>query len=664
MKYIKLALGFTLLLLLGACSNEPKPEDRLDKYADLWNKQEWGKMYDYLSKPAKKEISKKEFTERYKKIYEGIGAKDLKVTYNKPKEEKDHGDAKKVSLPISVTMDTTAGEISFGEKMQLNKEEREKESNWYVNWNPGLIVPGLKKGEKISVQDLPAVRGEIFDRNGKGLAINSEVYEISMVPGEMKDKEAILKRASGLLKLSKAEIEAKLNQDWVKPEYGVPIKSIPGDQMALAQELDSIPSVYVNEKTSRVYPLKDAAAHLTGYIGTATAEDLEKLKDKGYTANDVIGKRGLEELYQDELRGKPGAKIVIVNKDGEERVLKEKAAESGEKIQLTIDGNLQKKIFSQYKGDAGSAAALHPKTGETLALVSSPSFDPNKFVLGISKEEREAIANNPKNPSLNRFSSLYAPGSTMKPLTAAIALENGVDAGKTMNVSGLKWQKDKSWGKYFVTRVHDYGKPVNMTDAMIYSDNIYFAQQALQLGKEKFIDGAKKFGYDEEMPYSYPIPDAKIGSLESDVLLADSGYGQGQVQSSTLQLAAAYTPFLNEGNLIKPSLLLNDPDKGKVWKEKVIKPETADSVLKMMKGVIDHPRGTGHSAASLKIPLAGKTGTAEIKQKQGEKGTENGWFVVTDTENPSLLLAMVVEGVEKKGGSKHVVDKVKNIYKK
>ncbi|MBM7690748.1 penicillin-binding protein [Peribacillus deserti] len=663
MRYIKYVLCLSFLLLLAACSNEPQPEDRMEKYVQLWNKQDYGKMYDYLSKSAKKEISKKEFTERYKNIYEGVEAKNLKVTYKKPKEEKEHKDDKKVSLPFSVKMDTMAGAISFNQDASLIKEEKDEETNWFVNWNPGFIFPDLKKGEKVSVQNLPAVRGEIFDRNGKGLAINSEVYEVSMVPGEMEDEEAILNRASKLMKLSKEEIQAKLNQNWVKPTYAVPILNIPADQIKLAQELDSIPSVYVNDKTARVYPYKEAAAHLIGYIGSITAEDLERLKDKGYTDSDVIGKRGLEELFQEQLKGESGARIVIQDKNKEERVLKEKPAKEGEKIQLTIDAELQKKIFLTYKGDSGSAAAIQPKTGETLALVSSPSFDPNKFILGLSKKDRATLENNKNNPTLNRFSSLYAPGSTIKPITAAVALQSGIDPNKTMNVSGPKWQKSKSWGNYYVTRVHDYGKPVNMKDAMVYSDNIYFAQQALAIGKDTFTEGLKSFGFDEKLPYDYPIPGSKIGALDNEIQLADSGYGQAQIQMSTLHLAAAYTPFVNEGNLIKPSLLLNDPKKGSVWKEKVIEPVHAAAVLDTMKAVISNPRGTGHSVSNLKIPLAGKTGTAEIKQKQGEKGVENGWFVVTNPNKPDMILAMVVEGVEKKQGSKHVVDKAKSILK-
>ncbi|WP_180321044.1 penicillin-binding transpeptidase domain-containing protein [Peribacillus kribbensis] len=665
MKYIRLVLCLAFVLVLVSCSKEPQPEDRMQKFVQLWNKQDFGGMYDYLSKTARIPISKKEFTDRYKNIYSGIEAKDLKVTYKKPKEEQDHKDAKKISIPFSVKMNTVAGNISFDKKAQLVKEAKDKDSddNWYLNWSPDFILPDLKQGEKVSVDDEPAVRGEIYDRNGKGLAINSKVYEVSMVPGEMGDKNAILNKVSKLLHLSIPEIKAKLNQSWVQPTYAVPVKSIPGDQMGLAQDLDGIPSVYVDDKTSRVYPYKDAAAHLVGYIGTVTAEDLEKLKGKGYTSSSLIGKRGLEQLYEDKLRGEPGAKITIQDKNREERVVKENPAKQGEKIQLTIDAELQKKIFASYKGDVGSAAAIQPKTGETLALVSSPSFDPNKMVLGMSKRERQALANNPDNPSLNRFSALYAPGSTMKPLTAAIALKNGIDPSKTMKVSGMKWQKSKSWGKYDVTRVHDFGAPVNMKSAMIYSDNIYFAQQALALGKDKFIAGLKDFGFNEDLPYEYPLPGSKTGDMGSEILVADSGYGQGQIQMTTLHLADAYTPFVNQGNLIKPSLLLNDPDKGKVWKQSVIQPEQASAVVDMMKAVISDPKGTGHAAADLKMPLAGKTGTAELKEKQGVKGTENGWFVVTNPNNPQWLLAMMVEGVDKKGGSKHVVEKAKSIIK-
>jgi penicillin-binding protein 3 len=660
-------LAATILLLAGCSDEEPKPEDRLAQYTKLWNDQNFDKMYSFLSSDVKKKLSKKEFTTRYEKIYKDIEAKNLKVTYKKPKEPKDHEDAKKISLPFSVKMDTMAGAVSFKQEADLVREEKDDKANWYIKWNPGLIFDQLEEGEKIGISTSPAIRGEIIDRYERGLALNGTVVEVSVVPEQMAGQESsALSKLSSLLSMSKQEIEKKLKQPWVKPNLRVPLKKIDPTQTVLIDKASQVPGVSINDVPERVYPYKEATAHLIGYIGPVSAEDLKKLKGKGYTANDTIGKRGLEQILEDRLKGTAGAKIFIKAENGQEKIVAETPAKEGETITLTIDAELQKSIYSQYKkgNDIGSAAALHPLTGETLALVSSPSFDPNKFVLGISQSERVALEKDPKQPLLNRFSSVYAPGSTMKPLTAAIALKNGMDPKKTINVKGKTWRKS-NWKDHSITRVHDPGKPTYMQTDLIYSDNIYFAQQALELGTDKFTNGLESFGYEEKLPYVYPITNSKVGTIDREGRLADSGYGQAQTQMSTIHAAATYTMFLNGGNILEPTLIVEGGTaQKKVWKENALNPNQANMLLNMLRQVIDDPDGTPHSASKLGIPLAGKTGTAEMKKTKGENGKENGWFVVMNTKNPKLLMAWMMEDVKGKGGSPYVVEKTKPVLKK
>ncbi|SFC22861.1 penicillin-binding protein [Bacillus sp. OV322] len=653
-----------ILLLAGCSNNDPKPEDRLAAYTKLWNEKKFDQMYSYLSDDTKQKVSKKQFTERYTKIYKGVEAENLKVTYKKPKEPKDHGDKKNVSLPISVKMDTIAGQVSFEKSAKLVQQEKDDKTNWYLDWNASYIFPQLKDDEKVSVQTYPAVRGEIVDRNERGLAMNGTAGEVGIVPEQLKGKESIvLPQVASLLNMTTDEIKKKLNQPWVQPNYIVPIKKLPADQTALMTKLSGITSVSVQEINERVYPYKEATAHLIGYIGPVSAEDLKKLKGKGYTANDTIGKRGLEQILEDRLKGSAGAKVYIKGDNGQEKVIADHPAKEGETITLTIDAELQKSIYKQYKGETGSAAAIQPMTGEALALVSSPSFNPNKYVLGISGEEQKALENNPGKPLLNRFSSTYAPGSTIKAITASVALKNGVNSNKALDIKGLHWQKS-NWKDHSITRVSDPGKPVNMTDALIYSDNIYFARQALDLGTKKFTSGLESFGFKDKLPFEYPITGSSYGSIDSEGRLADSGYGQGQVQMSSLHVALAYTAFLNQGNIVSPYLIEGKQPAQKFWKQNAASPKEAAQVLNMLKQVVNNPHGTAHAASKLKIPLAGKTGTAELKMSQGESGTENGWFVAMNTDHPKLLMAWMMEGLQNKGGSHHVVDKMEPVLKK
>ncbi|MDQ6595110.1 penicillin-binding transpeptidase domain-containing protein [Bacillus salipaludis] len=654
-----LLLGF--VIILAGCNKEPAPQDRFAAYIKLWNQQKFDQMYDYLSTSAKKSISKEEFTSRYEKIYKDLQITDLKVNFKKPKEDK-QADEEKATYSFNAKMNSVAGPINFTYKAKLKKEEKDDKKNWYVDWNTGFIFPKLQKGDKIGLSTTSPERGEILDRNGNGLAVNGDVMEVGVVPGKMGDKKAqIVAQLAKLLDISKEQIEQDLGAGWVKPELFVPLRRIPLDDHKTINQLMSIQSVVTKDVPARIYPYKEAAAQLVGYVGAITADELKELESKGYTAQDLVGKRGLEQVYDQELKGQTGVKITI-KKNGKEEVLAEKPVENGKRIKLTIDAELQASIYDEMQGDAGTAGAMNPTTGETLALVSSPSFDPNQASLGFSASEWKALQSNKKMPLTTRFKQTYAPGSVMKPITAAIALENkAITPGQSVAIKGLKWQKSKSWGGYYVTRVHE-ASPVNLEKAFVYSDNIYFAQAALKTGRTAFVDGLKKFGFEKEQDYPFPLEKPTIGSLGSEISLADSGYGQGQIQMNIVSLMDAYTPLVNSGNMIKPILLAGDK-KSQVLQEQAMTPDAVATIAPMLRKVVTDPGGTARAANIPGYPLAGKTGTAEIKQKQGELGTQNGWFIAYNPKKPNLMMAMMIENVEKRGGSQVPVKKLTKVFK-
>ncbi|WP_223594808.1 penicillin-binding transpeptidase domain-containing protein [Neobacillus bataviensis] len=663
-----LALLVVALFITG-CSKEPKPQDRFSDYIALWNQQKFDKMYDYLSNDAKQKITKEEFTSRYQKIYQDLQIKDLKIDFKKPKEDK-QADKEKAQYSFTAKMSSIAGPIQFTHTAKLQKEERNEKTNWYVDWNTEFIFPKLKDGDTIGLSTVAPKRGEILDRNGNGLAVNGQVYEVGVMAGEV--TEPVMAQLAPLLKMTPEQINKAMSASWVKPGLFVPLKKVSMDDTERIAQLVALEPVKTRKVDARIYPFGQAAAQLIGYVGPITADELEKRKDKGYTNRDVIGKRGLEQVLDEQLKGTSGVKIVIKKKtggtgtgsgSGSEEVLAEKPVVDGKNVKLTIDGGTQKAIFDEMGGEAGSAAAMNPVNGETLALVSSPSFDPNQAALGFSADEWKALQEDAKKPLTTRFKQAYAPGSVMKALTASIALESGsIKPEEAVPILGKKWQKDASWGGYFVTRVHE-GSPINLEKAFVFSDNIYFAQAALKTGKDAFASGLKKFGFEEELTYPYPLETSRIGALESDISLGDTGYGQGQIQMSIVHLMASYTPFMNGGNMIKP-ILLDEEQRSQVWREAVVSSEHAGMVAADLRKVVADAGGTGHAADMADYPLSGKTGTAEIKQKQGETGTENGWFIAYNTNSPSLLVAMLVEGVQGRGGSQVPVKMVKNILMK
>jgi penicillin-binding protein 3 len=653
-------LLMVLAIVLSSCSKEPTPEERLSSYIALWKEEKFDQMYDYLSKDAKKKISKEEFTNRYEKIYKDLQITDLKINYLKPKKE-EQAKKKLAEYPITVKMNSIAGPINFTHKARLKKEEKDDKENWFVDWNTRFIFPSMEEGDTIRLSTVPAQRGEILDRNGTGLAVNGQVYEVGVTAGEL--TPPVKEQLSSLLKIKPEQMEKALSANWVKPGMFVPLKKISMDDQERISQLIALDSVKTRKVDARIYPYKEAAAHLIGYVGPITADELEKRKDKGYTSQDIIGKRGLEQVLDEQLKGENGVKIVIKKKNGGEEVLAEKPVVNGKDVKLTIDANLQTVIFEEMGTEVGTAAAMNPLTGETLALVSSPSFDPNQASLGMTADEWKVLKEDPGLPLLTRFKQAFAPGSVLKPLTASIGLESEkITPEQALEIKGLKWQKDSSWGSYFVTRVHE-GSPINLEKALVNSDNIYFAQAALNMGKKVFADGLKGYGFEEKIDFPYPLETSRIGDLKNEIALADSGYGQGQVQMSIVHLLATYTPFMNNGNMVKP-ILLDEHEKSQVWKESVVSKKNAELIAADLRKVVSDKDGTAHEAEMADYPLAGKTGTAEMKQKQGTTGTENGWFIAWNQQTPNPMIAMMIENVQQRGGSKVPVQIVKNIYTK
>ncbi|MCP1311432.1 penicillin-binding transpeptidase domain-containing protein [Paenibacillus tyrfis] len=655
-------LFVALLLTLAACKPEMKPpEEVMDTFVAAWQKKDYAVMYPSLTSHVKESVTQEAFVSRHQNIYEGIGLTELHITAE-PTEKDPKAKTDQIRYKLHVEMKTSAGPIEFNQTATLRKEERA----WGVDWSSAFLFPQLKDTDKIRVQTLPAKRGEILDRQGHGLAINEDQWEVGLVPEKMAEpSDESVSKLAALLNLKPEDIRAKLGASWVKPELFVPIALIPkGDPRE--NEMLTVQGTAYRTKRVRSYPLGAAAAHLTGYIGRLNEKELEKRKDKGYRPDDWIGKTGLELTLEDRLRGRDGQRIYITDAEGRDKAtLVKRDAVDGEDVKLTIDGGMQRAMYRELENDAGAGVAMQPLTGELLALVSTPSYDPNLWISGISAEQWKQWTENLDKPLFNRYASAYAPGSAFKPITAAIALEQGaLDPKEEKTITGKQWKKDSSWGNYYVTRVSEAASAVNLTKALMYSDNIYFAQVALGLGAERFEKAAGKFGFGEKLPLPLAVDVSSLSNkgIKKEILLADSGYGQGEVVMSPLHVADAYTVFMNGGNMIKPVLEYDGRTTGEVWKSGLIRPEVSRMLTEQMKEVIQNPAGTGRAARIDGLTLAGKTGTAELKQKKGESGQENGWFVAYDTDKPKLLVALMVEKVEARGGSRHLAEKIKVLF--
>ncbi|WP_142976803.1 penicillin-binding protein PBP4(5) [Enterococcus gallinarum] len=573
-----------------------------------------------------------QLAEKYQTIFSGIDAANIKgskITLSDDVKNADY------QFTYQLSLTTSLGEIKDLNYSGTIKFEKEQPK---IDWAPNLIFPDMAGQDKVSISVDEAVRGEIVDRNKSPLAANGTLYQLGVIPGQLgdgEDKESRIKAIAKQFDLTEKAIQQALDQSWVQDDYFVPLK--------IVEPTADLPTgASIQETAGRTYPLGEAAAQLIGYVGDITAEDVEK--DDTLASNGKIGRSGLEAAFDKELRGKNGGKIAITDEKGTERkALIETKKTDGKTIQLTIDAKAQKIAFDSLKDQAGSTVVTEPTTGDLLVLASSPSFDPNKMTNGISQEDYDAYHNNKDLPFISRFATGYAPGSTFKTITAAIGLDNGtINPETVLSINGLKWQKDSSWGDYFVTRVSDVAS-VNLRNALVYSDNIYMAQQTLAMGEDKFRAGLEKFIFGEELDLPIAMNPAQISndkSFNSEILLADTGYGQGELLINPIQQAAMYSVFANQGSLVYPRLVMGAETK---TKKELISPETISLINEDLKAVVTDENGTAHSLAALGLPLAAKTGTAEIKEKQDEKGQENSFLFAFDAQNQKYLMVSMLE---------------------
>lgn len=691
-------------VFLNKENEQKKPDELLAEYMSHISEQEYEEMYAMLNAAASGNISMEKFIERNSAIYEGIEAQNIVVEVSEYDEERN-------AVTYQMSFDTVAGNISFeNEAFFLEGEE-----GYELIWSDALIFPELEAADKVRVSTTLAERGEILDRNGRVLAGKGVASSVGIVPGKLEgwndadqdsadqnntDQDSTIQDSADqdntplntaiqeiadLLEIEPEAIEKKLSAQWVKEDSFVPIKTIPKvqeiDLMTMdpdeevlkeqerQEQLLTIPGVMITDTEVREYPLGDAAAHLVGYVQNVTAEDLEEHAKEGYTANSVIGKSGMEGLFETELKGQNGCRIYITDADGNEKTeLANVLVQNGQNVQLTIDAELQAALYEQFKKDKSCSVAMNPYTGEVLALVSTPSYDNNDFILGMSGEQWTALNEDENKPLFNRFRQVWCPGSTFKPITAAIGLESGaIDPTEDFGSDGLSWQKDSSWGSYHITTLHAY-EPAILENALIYSDNIYFAKAALKIGADEMESSLTELGFGAELPFEIKMQESQYSNtenIETEIQLADSGYGQGEILINPLHMACIYSAFANDGNIIKPYLVYTQEPKVEYWIQGAFSDDVADTVLEGIKKVVNDPNGTGYAAHREDVLLAGKTGTAEIKASQDDTtGTELGWFAVftaeKTTEHPIMIVSMV-EDVKGRGGSGYVVGKDKEV---
>lgn len=650
-------------------NNKPKnkPEDVLQTFASYINDKKYEDMYSLLSSKSKANISEEDFIKRNKNIYEGIEAENFSVDIQSIENEN-----KLAKVTYKNSMDTMSGHVDFTNTVTLELNE---EKEYKIDWTSNLIFPKLNTEDKVRVKTIEAKRGSILDRNGEYLATNGVASKIGLVPGKMSDnREEDIAKIAELLNMTSDGINSELSASYVKADTFVPLKTVGKNEMELKNKLLEIKGIKIIDADERIYPQGVSTSQLVGYIQPINAEELKEKAKDGYTSSSKIGKYGLERAYESTLRAVNGSEIYIEDANGNKKTsIAKQEQKDGQDVKLTIDSKLQQTVYEQFKDDKSAVVVMNPKTGEVLALESCPSFDSNDFSLGMTTADYKNLTENPDNLLYNRYLATYAPGSSFKPIIGAIGLTTGAfSADDDFGRSGTKWQNDSSWGDFYITTLSTYNGPANLKNALIHSDNIYFAKAALKIGGKNLINSLKNIGFGQQIEFPQTISKSSYSNSESftnETQLANSGYGQGEVLVNPIHMAMMYSAFVNEGNMIMPYLEYKEnasSQTAKYYKENAFSKEAANEVRDGLIQVVENPSGTAHSAKIEGKTIAGKTGTAEIKQsKDDTEGTEIGWFNafnVGESDESLLLVVSMVENVKGKGGSHYLLPKVRAIF--
>lgn len=538
----------------------------------------------------------------------------------------------------------------------------------------------LAANNRIKVKPIAPIRGLIFSRDGVLLAENRPSFSLEIIPEEIKEFEQTVERLKKIINIEETDIERYKKLKKKKRLFeGVPLRFNLSEKevAAFSVQRHEYLGVDVVARLNRHYPLGRETVHTVGYVGRIDEEEIKKLDVSNYRGTTHIGKLGVEKAYENILHGKVGFQEVEVNAQGRViRVLERTAPEPGKNLQLTLDVSLQQLAMQTLEGQRGAIVALDPNNGDILAMVSSPSYDPNPFVNGIDVKSYKDLLNSRDTPLINRvLQGKYPPGSTLKPFLGITAME-----------SGLRRYQDQTWCPGFYSlknnshRYRDWKKSGHgQTDlglAITQSCDVYFYALAYDLGINRLHDALAEFGFGNKT--GIDIAGESSGLLPSrewkrqrfnqawypgETLIM--GIGQGYALSTPIQLAKATTAIANRGFMTTPRLvdryidalhnsfnLIEPAEKVEI---KLKNPQHWNKVIKAMRDVLHGQGGTAwRSGLNAEYEFAGKTGTAQVisiaqdeeydKDKIAKEHQDHALFIAfAPIETPQIAIAIIVE---------------------
>ncbi len=635
------------------------PSEVASAFLEAWGRAQYNQMYRWLTAEAQASLSEDAFVQYYRDIAAGAKLTSVRAQLVSLLVEGDQAQGR-----FRVTYDSQAvGEFEREGQIALSLENRE----WRIRWSPSVVIPELQEGDTLHILYQPSVRGNIYDQTGHALAANDTQVTVGVVPALIQDERVLLASLSRILGIAPDQIQEKY-KDAASLDWFMPIADITTEQNQMYyDELAQLPGVELREKPRRTYPDGPLFAHVVGFLGEISEEELRTWHTRGYQSGDLVGKSGLEAWGEPYLAGQKGAQLAIITGAGQVRtILAQRPAVHSRNVVVTLDTDLQKAATEALGERLGAIVALDPRDGSVLAMVTYPSFDPNDFSGGVSAEVWNRLTSDLRRPLLNRaIQATYPAGSIFKVVTMAAALEKADYApDSTFTCTGVWTGLGEDWKKTCYNRA-GHGT-LDLVRGLTQSCDVVFytlGKALYDADPQALPDMARGFGLGA--PTGIDLLGEASGLVPDEAWKTETkgegwypgdnvnlAIGQGDLLVTPLQMAVLYGAIANGGTLYRPHVVAEIPAWTEEQEDIVTGPEAIghlpisaehlESIRQGLEGVTQPPYGTSWKVfEGMPISVAGKSGTAENNFEL----PHSWWVGYAPADEPEIVVVAIVENI-------------------
>ncbi|MBN1810231.1 MAG: penicillin-binding protein 2 [Anaerolineae bacterium] len=636
----------------------PTPDATAATFLNAWKAGDYAEMYARLSPESQSAIDIDGFTQRYQNALRNATVLTVTTRLQSALQEED-----RAQVAFHLELDTALVSTLITDTiMTLSLHD----GQWRVDWDEGLIWPQLTGGHYFRMDYSTPIRANIYDRNGLALAAEGTIVTVGVIPGQIEDERAVLETLALVTGLATEEIHSKYAG--APAEWKVAIADVSAEVSVDYNDSLSIPGIYRDEKDGRIYPHDGVAPHVVGWVSPVPAEQLDAYRARGYQGDEWVGVSGLEASEEEILAGKHGGRLLVVDAAGEEiAVIAESPATPSRAIYTTIDREFQAQVEQILGGRRGAIVVLNANTGEVLAMASGPGFNSNAFVGPTGGNERVRIVTDPRRVLFNRATQgTYPLGSVFKITTMSAAVEEGGmhPQNTSFHCPGF-WEELGPAYRKGCWKEDGHGD-ITLQDGLTASCDVVFYSVGKRLDEtnpEMLPRFARAFGFGEptgiegvlEEKGLVPDPSWKVNAVGEVWWVGDTvnlAIGQGYLLVTPLQVARMIAAVGNGGTLYRPYVIRSLGPAGDTLPEQVttpeiigtlpVSPQNLQAIQEALLGVTTKSIGTAwHRYTGLSIPVAGKTGTAEVG---GPDTMPHSWFAAYAPANdPEIAIAIIVE---------------------